>query len=346
MLDPETKLKLLILGVDVDKKPLRQGGGGPLGGIGFKINESVVSAPAIHSYAKKSPFKIRKIDEVYYLLYKDDIIGKVDFPEPKYYGMVVGGVPAEKLVALDGYDTLVSALSRKCIHWEMDRKCIFCSIQNNVQKSVVFKDPEKLAMAVKIAYEEDKNRHLTLTTGTINLVDKGAKKMVEAVRAIKNEVDIPIHVQLEPINRYWLEKLYESGADTIGIHVEVFDEQIRNKVIPGKPPLSEYFESWRLAVDLFGEWNVSSWLLTGLGENIQSVIEGFKKMTEMTVFPFIAPYRPPPFTSSIPPELNYNLHIQKIVLDEFDDVHLKIPEFKSGCPRCGGCSFIPEILYK
>lgn len=344
MLDAETKLKLLIYGVRTDRKPLRRGGGGPTGGLGFRIGDSVVSAPVLQSYARDSPFEIQKKGEDHWLLYKGEAVGMVEFPRAEYYRQTIDGMPAGRIVALDGYDTLVSAVSRKCAHWEAGMKCSFCSIQHNLSGALVVKTPEQIAQAVKVAYEEDRNRHLTLTTGTTSTPDKGAARVAEVVKAVKATMDIPVHVQVEPVEREFLELLYESGADSIGIHVETFDPLLRKSVVPGKPGLEDYFKSWSDAVDVFGEWNVSSWLLTGLGERRESVIYGIKTMLEHAVYPFIVPYRPPPFVSSTTPDVQYQLSVLREVENVLSDYGETLPRFNSGCPRCNGCSFVGELL--
>ena len=344
MLDPEIKLKLLALGVRTSRKPLRKGGGGPTGGIGFRIDGSVVSAPALQGYAKESPFRIEEEGGNYYLFYGEEKIGRVEFPLANYYSRTVGGIPAGRLVALDGYDTIVSAVSRRCVHWESGRKCSFCSIQNNLGSAVVDKQPELLAQAVKIAYEEDRNRHLTLTTGTARSRDRGALRLAEAVKAIKEEVDIPVHVQVEPVDREYLDTLYESGADTIGIHIETFDRSIRNDVVPGKPDIDAYLTAWRDAVDVFGEWNVSSWLIIGLGESRDSVIEGFSTMLGEAVYPFVVPFRPPPHSDERGPDFIYLRNILELLAESLSDSGVRVPEFHSGCPKCGGCSFVGELF--
>ena len=344
MLDPETKLRLLIHGVKTDLKPLRAGGAGPTGGLGFRINGSIVSAPAIQRFAKNSTFKLEKSGKNYILYENDKKIGKIELPKSEYYSESIDGIQAGKLVALDGYNALVSAVSRKCVYWDQNKKCMFCTIQNGIQNAVVRKNPDQLTMAVKLAYEEDKSRHLTLTTGTLKGEDKGAKVLIDAVRAIKKEVDIDLHVQIEPVGKIWIEKLYESGVDTVGIHAETFDESLRRKIVPGKPSLKDYRRAWSDAVGIFGEWNVSSWLIVGLGENRESVIEGFRGMTDMAVYPFIVPFRPHEGDAF---QHIHSEHVFQILKDLSFTVKtegIKIPEFKAGCPKCNGCSFVSEIL--
>lgn len=343
MLDYKTKVELLVLGVKSSLTPLRRGGGGPVGGIGFAVKDSIISAPTVQSFAKESPYLLLEKEKSFWLYKGGERIGRVKLPKAKYYEHKIKGISAGRFVALDGVNALVTAVTRKCIHVDSGKKCIFCVIEENVpEKQILEKDPEDIAEAVKVAFEEDKSRHLTLTTGTPNLLDKGAIKYSEVAKRIKAELEIPIHAQIEPVSREYLELLYSSGIDTIGIHVETFDERIRKAVVPGKPDIEEYLRAWDNAVEIFGEWNVSSWILVGLGESVESVVGGFKAMVERGVYPYIAPYRPPP-NSSERTDLSHVLKVYE-KLGEFKgeyDIKLK---FKAGCPRCTGCSAILELL--
>ncbi|MDI9609889.1 MAG: radical SAM protein [Archaeoglobales archaeon] len=343
MLDYRTKLELLVLGVRSSLSPLRRGGGGPVGGIGFAVRDSIVSAPAVQSFAKESPYVLLEKDNGVWLYKGHEKIGKVKLPTAKYYEHMIKGISAGRYVALDGVNALVTAVTRKCVHVDAGKKCVFCVIEENVPEKQIFeKNPEDIAEAVKVAYLEDKSRHLTLTTGTPNLVDKGAIRYSEVAKKIREEVEIPIHAQIEPINREYLELLYSSGVDTIGIHVETFDERIRNAVVPGKPAIEEYLKAWENAVEVFGEWNVSSWILVGLGESVESVVKGFRAMAERGVYPYIAPYRPPP-SSADRTDLRHVFKVYESLAELKGEYKIRL-KFKAGCPRCTGCSAILELL--
>lgn len=343
MLDYRTKLELLVLGVRAPLAPLRRGGGGPVGGIGFAVKDSIVSAPAVQSFVKSSPYELIEKGGEFWLYKGEDRIGKVKLPTAKYYEHKIKGISAGRYVALDGVNALVTAVTRKCIHVETGKKCTFCVIEENVpENQILDKVPEDIVEAVKVAYEEDKSRHLTLTTGTPNLVDKGALKYAEVVRRIQAEIDIPIHAQIEPVSREYLELLYSSGVDTIGIHVETFDDRIRKAVVPGKPEIEEYLKSWENAVEVFGDWNVSSWILVGLGETVESVVNGFQAMAEMGVYPYIAPFRPPPSVGE-KTDLRHVISVYEALKDLKGEYNIRL-KFKAGCPRCTGCSAILELL--
>ncbi|MEG9194237.1 MAG: radical SAM protein [Candidatus Methanoglobus sp.] len=343
MLDYRTKLELLVLGVRAPVAPLRRGGGGPVGGVGFAVKDSIVSAPAVQSFAKASPYAILGKEGSFWLYKGEEKIGKVKLPKAKYYEHKIKGISAGRYVALDGVNALVTAVTRRCIHVDSGKKCVFCVIEENVPETQILeKAPEDIAEAVKVAYEEDRSRHLTLTTGTPNPVDKGALRYSEVARKIRAEIDIPMHAQLEPVSREYLELLYSSGIDTLGIHVETFDERIRKAVVPGKPEIEAYLESWENAVDIFGEWNVSSWILVGLGESVESVVSGFRAMAERGVYPYIAPYRPPP-NATEKTDLTHVLKVYEALAELRGEYDIKL-KFRAGCPRCTGCSAILELL--
>lgn len=343
MLDYRTKLELLVLGVRAPLAPLRRGGGGPVGGIGFAVRDSIVSAPAVQAFARESPYALVEKEGSFWLYRGEERIGKVKLPTAKYYEHKIKGLSAGRYVALDGINALVTAVTRRCVHFDSGKKCVFCVIEENVpEKEILEKEVEDIAEAVRVAYEEDKSRHLTLTTGTPNLVDKGALKYAEVAKKIRAEIDIPIHAQIEPVGRDYLELLYSSGVDTIGIHVETFDERLRKAVVPGKPGIEEYLNAWENAVEVFGEWNVSSWILVGLGESVESVVRGFRAMAERGVYPYIAPYRPPPNSISRT-DLGHVLKVYETLKDLKGEYDIKL-KFKAGCPRCTGCSAILELL--
>ena len=65
-----------------------------------------------------------------------------------------------------------------------------------------------------------------------------------------------------------LYELKEAGVDTVGIHIESFDFKILSQVAPAKAAmgLERYEKAWKMAVEIFGPNQVSSFLIVGLGE--------------------------------------------------------------------------------
>jgi radical SAM protein (TIGR04043 family) len=336
---PRLKADLLTLGVKGEVQKLRGGGGG-IAGIGFKIKGSTVSAPP-RSY---SPYEIINLDGEWILTKNGDEISKLLLPVyPKYYRLKTReGIPYNKYVALDGLECLVTSLSRKCVHWSSGRRCSFCSIQHG--NPVWNKDPETLAEIVLEAYREDKNRHLVMTSGTFPDREVTAKNIAEAVRAIKERCDIPIQVQLEPIRNDLIEEIYAAGADSVGFNAESFDPYVRAKHVPAKKDLKSYMASWNYAIELFGENQVSSWIILGLGERENVTKAGLELIASIGVIPFVAPLNPP-HVSLRPPDPEYLIRLSKFAAEKMKEYGLSPKKSAAGCIRCGGCSLIGDMLY-
>ena len=72
-----------------------------------------------------------------------------------------------------------------------------------------------------------------------------------------------------------MDKLAEAGVNAVGIHLESADEKIREEMCPGKTnygTIELYRETWQYAIQLFGRGNVSTYLLHGLGEDIETTL--------------------------------------------------------------------------
>ena len=107
-----------------------------------------------------------------------------------------------------------------------------------------------------------------MTTGTPNSSDRGARIMAETAKAVKAKVNIPIQGQCEPPdNPIWFQKMKDSGIDSLGMHLEVVEEEVRKKILPGKSEitLERYYKAFEESVSVFGKGEVSTYLLAGLG---------------------------------------------------------------------------------
>ena len=69
-----------------------------------------------------------------------------------------------------------------------------------------------------------------MTTGTPNTSDRGARIMAEAAKAVKAKVDIQYKVNANLLMiLFGLQKMKDSGVDSLGMHLEVVEEEIRKK---------------------------------------------------------------------------------------------------------------------
>ncbi|MGM0656316.1 MAG: MSMEG_0568 family radical SAM protein, partial [Thermodesulfobacteriota bacterium] len=292
-----------------------KGGAGPTEGSAFIVNGVVFSAPIAGHYVKKSPYFLQKDGKNYLLLKNDRKIAPIDVvAEPKFYHYQTDdGVPFRKLALLHGKDCLATTVLQNCVHWKKGQQCAFCateiSLSNN--STVKYKTPTQLSQVVRVAYENDNITHIVLTTGTGDPPGSEIAYLAQCTKAIKAKVDIPIQVQCAPPPDFCLiDQLHDAGADAVGIHVESFDQAILKAVAPAKAEigLAHYEKAWQRAVDLFGPNQVSSFLISGLGESRESILWGSEFLADLGVFPFVVPLRPIPgskLQDQTPPDPEY-----------------------------------------
>lgn len=327
----------------------RKSGAGPAGGRFFRFKDgSCVNVPIWPQFTTQSPYSLKN-DQVFFngsRLYDIELI-----PVPKFYSKLTSdNIPMKKIALVHGIDSLASTVIQTCEYWRKNLQCKFCGIELSLQSgsTIRVKTPKQLREVVGAAIEENLCRHLTLTMGSVDRPDKGAAIYGAIVKEIKEFYDIPIHVQLEPPEKpEYLEDLYNYGVDTIGIHIESFDKKVLQEICPGKISISleKYKEAWKYGVKIFGENQVESYILLGLGETDSSIIEGSKLLMGIGVLPHVVPFRPiagTPMETHPSPTSSRILKIFTQLAKILRDYGLDPTKNKAGCVRCGACSLLTE----
>ena len=352
----ELKVELLCSGArlrtPIDKG--RKAGAGPSGGRYIVLpNGSGVNVVLWGDFVKKSMWELVTEDKRYFLhrIGEDKEIPVEIVPNPNFYSEKTSdGIPMYKVALLHGTDCLATTAYQRCTYWNTDKRCKFCGIELSLesQTTIPTKKPSQFREVVKAAVKENVCNHITLTTGTTKTSDHGAKLLAEIVEEVKAYREIPIHVQVEPPkSNVYLDMLADAGADTIGIHIESFDPTVLKEVCPGKAEtkLERYFEAWRHSVELFGENQVSSFIIAGLGESDESILRGAEKLAEIGVMPYLVPLRPlagTEFENRPPPKPSRMISLYKRVAEILEIHGMNPAKNKAGCVRCGCCSAIKE----
>ncbi len=348
------KAELQSLGVRIETSEHRQGGAGPAEGNTIVLdNDVIATVPIASHFVLDSPYSVSLKDGRYFLYRSGREIMEVSFlAPPRFYARTDShGVPCWKIALRHGRDCLATTAVQQCVYWGTDKQCKFCGIELSLEngQTIAVKTAEQLAETALFASELDGLTHVTLTTGTQINPEKGVNHIIDCVRAVKKNVNLPIHVQFEPVEG--LEKLNllkESGVDTIGIHIESFDMDILSKIAPSKAShgLEKYEQAWKTAVNLFGQNQVSSFIIAGLGEKESSVIRGSEFLADLGVYPFVLPLRPIPgsiMEGSKPPEPKRMIRIYEAIGPMLESRGLSARNSKAGCVRCGACSAVTEF---
>ncbi len=328
----------------------RRGGAGPSDDKAFMLAGVAAMVPTLGDFARHSPYAvIADPNGGYCLTHNGKPVIPVEFaPTPRFYSLATAdGLPYRKIAVLHGRDVLATTVSQRCIRWRHEgERCQFCAIERSLENgsTVGLKTPEQLAEVAEAAVRLDGVRHMVLTTGTLNYHDMGIRYLAKCVRAIKASVDIAIQVQFEPPeNLDDLELLREAGADTVGIHLESLDQRVRERISPGKATISieRYFVTYARAVAVFGRNQVSSYIIVGLGDDEETIVEGARRMAEIGVYPFVVPLRPiigTPLENTAAPDPELMQRIYRRVAANNLKYGLSYRNSKAGCTRCGACS--------
>jgi radical SAM protein (TIGR04043 family) len=373
MMDIHTILKkkteLLCKGVYLDKNLFklyqsrgievnygRKGGAGPCGGRYFiyEDTDTLVNV-AMWDNLVQTNLSLKDWKDGFFDVYDErekGLFGKIKIIEnPKFYDLKTSeGIQMKQIALMHGVDCLSTTIYQKCKYWACGQACKFCGIELSLDQgsTILEKTAEQLIEVIDAAKKEGKCNHMTLTSGTTEEEDKGAKRYIEVLRGIKEVYpDLPIHIQIEPIdNLSYINELKEAGADTIGIHIEVIDEILRPIITPGKAhiPYELFEDNWKHAVELFGSNQVSSYILTGFGESPNDFIDDLDKIISIGVIPYITPVRAIPGKKSNMPIMNHNalLEIYSRAAKLMKEYGVDPLQNKAGCVRCGGCSAINE----
>lgn len=343
-----TRVDVAIQGIRLLDAPVsRQSGAGPsddghvlLGGFGaaIPINPS-------------SPFTVNRgrllLDGA------DTGLGIEPVRRPKFYDLETeDGVSYEKIARLHSSNVLATTVVQTCIRYDEAERCRFCAIEASLEagSTIAVKSPKQIAEVAKAAHDLDGITQMVMTTGTSNGRDRGATHLARCVKAVREVLpDLPIQVQCEPpADLQTITELYEAGARSIGIHVESMDDDVRQRWMPGKStvPLDEYRAAWREAVRVFGHNQVSTYLLVGLGEDPDEMVEAAQELIDMGVYPFVVPFRPLQGTLATdvdhvpPPSSDVLQYVSRNVATALATAGMHGSDQSAGCAACGACSVL------
>jgi radical SAM protein (TIGR04043 family) len=315
------------------------------------IDGMTVMVPIHTVPAFDSPYLIEKPDDLGRARISRDglAIGEVSFPlRPRFYERsTADGIPYSKIAVLHGRDVLATTILQTCIRYQSRTKtCQFCAIGQSLAagRTIARKTPAQLAEVAKAAVELDGVKHLVMTTGTPPGPDRGAAILSDSAAAVKAAVALPIQAQCEPPDDdAWFARMKAAGVDTLGMHLEAIMPEIRARIMPGKAQVSveRYFQAFAAAVPVFGRGQVSSYILAGLGDTSEAILDICARLVGIGVYPFVVPFVPisgTPLESHPSPTPDFMDSILRPLSSLLVASGLKAIDIKAGCGKCGACS--------
>lgn len=224
--------------------------------------------------------------------------------------------------------------------------CQFCAIEKSLDagRTIARKTPEQLAEVAAAAVRLDGVTHMIMTTGTPHTSDRGAAYLTECAAAIRQRVNLPIQAQCEPPDDFaWFSRMRAAGIDSLGMHLEAVDPAVRARIMPGKAevPLTVYFAAFEAAVQVFGWGQVSTYLLAGLGDSLETLVDASDRLISMGVYPFVVPFVPigeTPLAHHPAPSSDFMVTLYQQVGAMLKRSGMASAAMKAGCAKCGACS--------
>lgn len=343
----------------------RAGGAGPSDHKAIQLGARTLMVPIFTHASSGSPFVARVSSDGRRatLTRSGRFIDEITFPStPRFYSLsTAAGTPYWKIARLHAADVLATTVLQTCIRYgQRATSCQFCAIGQSLaaKQTIAEKTPADLAEVAAAAVRLDGIKHVVMTTGTPPTSDRGARVLAEAAAAIKASVDVPIQAQCEPPADFaWFERLREAGVDSLGMHLEAVEQDVRRRIMPGKAevPVAYYYRAFERAVQVFGRGQVSTYLLAGLGDSEAALLEAAERLIALGVYPFVVPFVPianTPLEHHPAPDPHQLGHLLDQVAARLARGGLSASLVKAGCGRCGACSSLaareprlPEVAH-
>ena len=329
----------------------RRGGAGPSDHKALTIDGMTVMIPVHTAPAAKSPYLVEMPDaEGRSRVSRDGLlVGEVSFPaRPRFYDLTTeDGIPFSKIAVLHGRDVLATTVLQSCVRYQSPTKtCQFCAIGQSLAagRTIEQKTPAQLAQVAKAAVQLDGVKHMVMTTGTPPGKDRGAAILADSAAAVKAAVDLPIQAQCEPPDDdSWFGRLRDAGVDSLGMHLEAVTPAVRARIMPGKAqvPIARYMAAFQAAIPVFGRGQVSTYILAGLGDTREAILDMAERLIGLGVYPFVVPFVPISGTrleNQTAPSAAFMHELLQPLAAMLTRSGLRAVDIKAGCGKCGACS--------
>ncbi len=308
------KLDLYCQGVRLDDSCLVEEDGGrkilrTRAGLGSGIELLLpgglwTNVPVTESFAKTSPYLLKREAHEYWLHRGDETICRVDLaPRPGWYERkTTTGKPMTRIGTLQG--TYLGIYQAKvCEYWteKVKSNCKFCSVGLNLgiddanEKSI-----EEVMEVIWAARRESNITYVDFNTG--HYEGETYLDILEPfIRRIKKEVGLLIGIQTPPhhdLKRY--DALREMGLNRVSFCFEIFDQELFKDTCPGKNReygLERYLEAIEYCAGLGRKgpitepWVSNGEIIAGL-EPPESSIKAIDWITSVGAIPTVCVFRP------------------------------------------------------
>lgn len=263
---------------------------------------------------------------------------------PEWYTESVKDFSITQILTLHNRQ-LAGAIYEDCALFGLKEECKFCVINHSLKNKspLLVKKDSRLFIEALTKIPTEAYDGLTLNGGMTPHPGRGMEIIEPVVKDIfKAYPNLDIAVEITPpTDLSWIDRLKDAGVASLMMNLECWDDEIRNKTVPGKNKLCSketYLKAFEHAVQIFGKGKVSSCFIVGI-EKTESLKDGIQKIINLGVVPSLLAGR---YFEDIPnypftPEVNFYDFLD--VVDYSNLMMMKKLKTidKSGCVACGLC---------
>lgn len=183
-------------------------------------------------------------------------------------------------------------LAYKRCSFSNKEKCKFCSTQRRKGNSEQNVKEICIALSSVLPQIPD-NIHICLGGGTYIPLEENVEYFSTIIKHIRNyNTKIPIWVEMVPPKLEDIERLIDDGATSFGFNIEIWDNDLRHKICPGKSRISKehYLEACKFVLEKLGDNSVGSCLIVGL-DTYESTKDAIDVLVKAGIEPCILPYK-------------------------------------------------------
>lgn len=227
------------------------------------------------------------------------------------------GLQKTKLGAIPTTAYLMTYYHGKCVG-----NCGFCpqarlsNSKTNLLSRVIWPTLPTEAVLVSIASAFSERKIGRVCIQALNYPDAFVD-LRAVIKGIKRISAVPVSVSCQPLNRENIVLLKEAGANTLGIALDGVTEEIfakvKGEVAGGCYRWQRQFQLLEEALSVFGNSNVSTHIIIGLGESERQAVEVIQRCVDMGVMPALfafTPVRGTALEKKAPPQLAVYRRVQ------------------------------------
>jgi hypothetical protein len=282
--------------------PILRTRSGVSGGLDVVLADSpiFINIPVNELFATYSEYRIYVEGGKVYIASTDSRHEIYVLPEPAYYHLRTEdkAEPLSRIGQMCSGDRLCYGMTGPgCSFWPRDQRCKYCSIGNNYSQDASKKSESYFLQVLEKAVDDPVRPafHLLIGGGTPPGEDMGASTAARLTERAKSLLDISVYVMIAaPLRDVYIDMLYESGVDELGMNLEFWSEPAWERYIPGKLARigkDRYLRALERAADLFGPQRARSIIIAGL-ESRDATLDAVSHLVSIGVMPIISPFRP------------------------------------------------------